>query len=229
MRDPRVESRGDTAATGIDVSGAASPTPLMRERSIATAPIAELLSQTSRDRELTSGRVAVLSDRRPWRGPVGTIDRKKRRIFSRATWLKFHGGSTRFREECGSSSDPARRRLAHVISRGTASELCANRGPAPSSRDLLIFFFSIRASRTIEQRLASTTRFRIVVCGRSTSPKRKVARTATVRSHHTPCLYRYARGTRLQVDPETTWRYRRSDRFTWHRRWCGGFEFWNGA
>jgi len=72
-------TRDDIAATGIDVSGAVSPIPLMRERSIAT-PIAKLLSQaTSRNQELTSLEMLPCSSTEA--GPVGTIDWKVKRIF----------------------------------------------------------------------------------------------------------------------------------------------------
>ncbi|EFN63512.1 hypothetical protein EAG_07052 [Camponotus floridanus] len=46
---------------------------------------------------------------------------------------------------------------------------------------------------------ASTTRFQIVVCGRSTSPKRKLTPTATMRSHHTPrCVPLRTRSSEVQ-------------------------------
>lgn len=134
------------------------------------------------------------------------------------TWLKFHEDPRGSGEECGSGGEDVGAR--HVIPRSHGPRSCDREPrarPVVARERSLDFFFPIRASRTIEQRLASTTRFRIVVCGRSTSPKRKVARAATTRSHHTPCLYRYARGTRLQVDPKARGKLR-GDRFTWCRR-----------
>lgn len=51
---------------------------------------------------------------------------------------------------------------------------------------------------------ASTTRFQIVVCGRSTSPKRKLTPTATMRSHHTPrCVPLRTRSSEVQVVPSS--------------------------
>lgn len=76
---------------------------------------------------------------------------------------------------------------------------CARNSNPPRRCNLSYFDSGVADDRATT---ASTTRFRIVVCGRSTSPKRKVACTsvppwgATVR-----CLvYRYARGPELQVD-----------------------------
>lgn len=76
---------------------------------------------------------------------------------------------------------------------------CARNSSPPRRYSLNFFDSGVADDRATT---ASTTRFRIVVCGRSTSPKRKVACTrvppwgATVR-----CLvYRYARDPELQVD-----------------------------
>ncbi|KYN10966.1 hypothetical protein ALC57_16892 [Trachymyrmex cornetzi] len=182
----------EIATTSIDVSGAVSPIPLTRERSITTTPIAKLLSQvTCRDRELTSERVAPCSLTEA--GPVAQTSWSNRSeggfetSFRSSDVTEIPRGSTRLRKECEYVTAIQRDGSAHVI-----SEYGFETAREPRARPVLAilrFFFSIRASRTIEQRLASTTRFWIVVCGRSTSPKRKVTRTATTRSHYTPCLY----------------------------------------
>lgn len=192
-----------------------------QERSIATTP--KLLSQVaSRDRELTFRRVSPCSlteagSCKRQNRPVGTTGKREISV-GRRDWnsTKMHAVRGGMRRSGVGSSETLDR--ARYFAGYGYTKLRANRGPAPSSRSY-DFFFSIQASRTIEQRLASTTRFRIVVCGRSTSP-RKVAFAAATRSHRTPCLYRYARGPRLQVDPEKTWGNPRNDRFIWYRGLC---------
>ena len=187
-----------------------SDTAYARERSIMTTPIAKLFSQiTCRDQELTSECVAPCSLTEA--GPVAQTSWRNRSeggfetSFRSSDVTEIPRGSTRLRKECEYVTAIQRDGSAHVIS-GYGFETA--REPRARLVVAILRFFSIQASRTIEQRLASTTRFWIVVCGRSTSPKRKVTCAATMRSHRMPCLYvplrtRSQLGCKLQVDPGT--------------------------
>lgn len=120
----------------------------MRERSIAPTPIAVLLPRITRSRtHLWTCRRALWQETVA-RGPVGTIEPEEETNFQPCDVTeiprRIHAAPGGMREQQRSSE---RRRLAHVISRGTASELCANRGPAPSSRDLSIFFVFLSERR----------------------------------------------------------------------------------
>lgn len=83
----------------------------------------------------------------------------------------------------------ARSHSAITLRSRAAPKSRADRGLVPCSR------FRFRDSSVADDRAptASTTRFRIVVCGCSTSPKRMIAPTATMRSHRTRRVYRYVR------------------------------------
>lgn len=91
--------------------------------------------------------------------------------------------------------------LEHTIS-SNCSEIKTVREPwqgllVSSQFPIILDYSSVADDRATT---ASTTRFQIVVCGRSTSPKRKLTPTATMRSHHTPqCLPLRTRSTGVQV------------------------------
>lgn len=200
--------RDNIASTGIDVSAAKSPIIVYAgdiDRDAARKmTFSGLLLSWSR---LTSWRRRRQSpifreeererEVKSWRGPP-----KERRISSRATWEPR--GSSRSSDrgwENAAIHEMMDHTLEHTIPQTAPKlKLHANLWPGlpVSSQFPIIFNYSSVADDRATT--ASTTRFQIVVCGRSTSPKRKLTLTATMRSHHTPrCVPLRTRSTGVQV------------------------------
>lgn len=188
MRDLRVEHVREAISprrASMSPARGVSDTAYAREID-RDSPIAKLLSQ---DHFLRSRTHLWMCRRALWQArsadqlerPTGRGDGIFQSTDVTEIPLRIHAVPGGMREQRRSSETIGSRTLF----RGVRLRNCARTAGPPRLAISLDFFFSIRVSRTIEQRLASTTRFRIVVCGRSTSPKRKVARTATERSHHT--------------------------------------------